>query len=412
MSNKSASRVVVTGMSCISPIGNDLNSTWSAALEGRSGAALITHYDTSHSEVRFACEVKGFVPEDFINKKDVRRMDRFIQLGVAASLQAIEQSKLPDTVDKDRVGILLSSGIGGLPGIEESCTNMVQGRRISPFFIPSTIANLLSGQVSLIKGYRGPNQCIVSACSSSAHSIGESARMIMRGDADVMIAGGAEAAICRLGIDGFSAMKALSTRNEAPEKASRPFDKDRDGFVMGEGAAVLVLESWEHAMARGATPLAEVIGYGASADAYHLTAPTPEGEGAAKCMELAIASAGIRKDEIDYVNMHGTSTQVGDIAETKGLFKVFGDQAHKMAISSTKSMTGHLLGGAGSLEAIFSIMACRDGKIPPTINLENQDPECFLSYTPHRMVARPVRYALSNSFGFGGTNASLIFKGL
>lgn len=403
-------RVVVTGMGCLSPLGNDLKSTWSAALEGKSGAALITHYDPSQSEVRFACEVKGFVPEDYINKKDVRRMDRFIQLGMAASLQAIENARLDDSVNKDRVGILLSSGIGGLPGIEESCSNMLQGKRLSPFFIPSTIANLLSGQLSLLKGYRGPNQCIVSACSSSAHSLGEGARMIQRGDADVIIAGGAEATICRLGMDGFAAMKALSTRNEAPEKASRPFDKNRDGFVMGEGAATLVLESLDHALARGATPIAELVGYGASADAYHLTAPTPEGDGAANCMLLALQDAGLRTDEIGYVNMHGTSTPVGDIAETKALYRVFGDHAHAMAISSTKSMTGHLLGAAGALEAIFSIMAAIEGKIPPTINLDDQDEGCFLNYTPHRMESRDVTYALSNSFGFGGTNASLIFK--
>jgi 3-oxoacyl-[acyl-carrier-protein] synthase II len=402
----------VTGMGCISPLGNDLASTWAAALEGRSGASLITHYDTSKSEVRFACEVKGFVPEDYINKKDVRRMDRFIQLGLAASLQAIENSKLGDDVNKNRVGVLLSSGIGGLPGIEETCSDMLQGKRISPFFIPSTIANLLSGQVSLLKGYRGPNQCIVSACSSSAHSVGEGARMIARGEADVIIAGGAEAAICRLGIDGFAAMKALSTRNEAPEKASRPFDKGRDGFVMGEGAAVLVLESLQHAQARGATIYAEVAGYGANADAYHLTAPTPDGEGAAGCMELALHDAEIKPEDIGYVNMHGTSTPVGDVAETKSLHRVFGDHAHKMAISSTKSMTGHLLGASGALEAIFSIMACRESKIPPTINLDDQDEGCFLNYTPHRMVKREATYALSNSFGFGGTNASLIFKKL
>jgi 3-oxoacyl-[acyl-carrier-protein] synthase II len=407
---KSSARVVVTGMGCITPLGNDLTSTWSAALEGKSGASAITHYDTSGAEVRFACEVKGFVPEDYINKKDVRRMDRFIQLGLAASLQAIEHAQLGDDVNKDRVGVLLSSGIGGLPGIQDACTTMLEGKRLSPFFIPSTIANLLSGQVSLIKGYRGPNQCIVSACSSSAHSIGEGARMIARGEADVVIAGGSEAAICKLGIDGFAAMKALSTRNEAPEKASRPFDKGRDGFVMGEGAAVLVLESLAHAEARGKSAIAEVIGYGANADAYHLTAPTSDGSGAATCMELALKDAGLRTDQIGYVNMHGTSTQVGDIAETKGLYRVFGDHAHAMAISSTKSMTGHLLGAAGALEAIFSILVCREGKIPPTINLDDQDEACFLAYTPLRSEAREVEYALSNSFGFGGTNASLIFK--
>lgn len=405
-----AKRVVVTGMGCVTPLGGDLATTWSAALEGMSGAATITHYDPSEWDVKFACEVKGFVPEDYINKKDVRRMDRFIQLGLAASLHAIENAKLGDEVNKDRVGVLLSSGIGGLPGIEENCTNMLAGKRLSPFFIPSTIANLLSGQLSLLKGYRGPNQCIVSACSSSAHSIGEGARMIQRGDADVIIAGGAEATICRLGMEGFAAMRALSTRNDEPAKASRPFDKGRDGFVMGEGGAVLVLESLEHAQARGATIIAELAGYGASADAYHLTAPTPEGDGAAACMELALKDAGIATTDIDYVNMHGTSTPVGDVAETKALYRVFGEHARQMSISSTKSMTGHLLGAAGSLEAIFSIMACLEGKIPPTINLDDPDPDCFLSYTPNKMVSRKVRYALSNSFGFGGTNASLIVK--
>lgn len=410
MQTPHSKRVVVTGMGCLSPLGNDVRSTWAAALEGKSGAASITHYDASDWEVRFACEVKGFVPGDYINKKDVRRMDRFIQLGLAASFQAIEDSGLGDDVNKERVGVLLSSGIGGLPGIEESCSNMLQGKRISPFFIPSTIANLLSGQVSLLKGYRGPNQCIVSACSSSAHSLGEGARMIQRGDADVIIAGGAEAAICRLGMDGFAAMKALSTRNDEPQKASRPFDKGRDGFVMGEGAAVLVLESLEHAQARGAKIYAELVGYGANADAYHLTAPTPEGDGAAACMNLALQDAGIGPGEVDYVNMHGTSTPIGDVAETKAIYKLFGERSKSMAISSTKSMTGHLLGAAGALEAMFSIMSCIDSKIPPTINLDDQDEACFLSYTPNKTISRQVKYALSNSFGFGGTNASLIFK--
>lgn len=414
----SGRRVVITGMGAVTPLGNDVETTWAKLLEGKSGAARIALFDPSRLDVTFACEVKGFEPTQYIPKKDLRRMDRFIQLGYAAAMQAIAQAKLEagapgeaGKVDAEKIGAILSSGIGGLPMIENQ-HEVVRERpdRVTPFFIPATISNLLAGQVSINKGYKGPNHCIVSACSSSAHALGEAARLIERGDCEVVVAGGAESAISPLGIQGFAAMKALSSRNEAPEKASRPFDQDRDGFVMGEGGAVLVLESLESALRRGATPLAEIAGYGLNSDAYHMTSPSENGEGAARCMRLALEDAGLKPDDVDYVNMHGTSTGAGDVAESVAIETVFGPHAKALNCNSTKSMTGHLLGAAGSLEAIISALAVMRDVAPPTINLDNQDPECRLNYTPNKAVHRVINVALSNSFGFGGTNASLVIK--
>jgi 3-oxoacyl-[acyl-carrier-protein] synthase II len=408
----SGKRVVVTGMGAVTPLGLDVSSTWSALLEGRSGAARITHFDPSPLDVHFACEVRGFDATAYIPKKDLRRMDRFIQLGFGAAMQAIDQAKLSvDSTPADRIGVLLSSGIGGLPMIEAQ-HEIYRARpdRVSPFFIPATIANLLAGQVSIAKGFQGPNHCIVSACSSSAHAIGEAARLIERGDCDAVVAGGAEATISPLGIAGFAAMKALSTRNEAPEKASRPFDTDRDGFVMGEGGAVIVVESLENAERRGATILGEIIGYGLNSDAFHMTSPSEGGTGGARCMTLALEDADLAPELVDYVNMHGTSTGAGDIAESQAIERVFGAHAKNLNCSSTKSMTGHLLGAAGALEAIISVLALQNGVSTPTINLDNQDPDCHLNYTAHKPVQRAMKYAVSNSFGFGGTNASLVMK--
>jgi len=410
----SGRRVVVTGLGCVSPLGHDPESTWNGLVEGRSGAAPITHFDASKLDVRFACEVKGFDPATYVPKKDLRRMDRFIQLGTAAALQAIERAKLDvSNTPAESIAVLLSSGMGGLPLIEaQHEIARERSDRVSPFFIPATIPNLLAGQVSILKGFRGANHCVVSACSSSAHAIGEGARLIERGDAEAVVAGGAEATVSLLGIAGFAAMKALSTRNEEPERASRPFDMDRDGFVMGEGAAVLILESLENAERRGATILGEIGGYGLNSDAYHMTTPSENGEGAARCMRLALEDAGLDSSQIDHVNMHGTSTSAGDIAESQAIESVFGAHAASLNCVSTKSMTGHLLGGAGALEALITTLAIHHGVCPPTINLEQQDPACRLNYTPLNAVKRPIRAALSNSFGFGGTNASLLLKKL
>lgn len=410
----SGKRVVVTGMGCISPLGHDPESTWNALLEGRSGAARITSFDAAGIDTHFACEVKNFDPTTYVPKKDMRRMDRFIQLGYAASMQAIAHAKLDESnIPKDRIGVLLACGMGGLPFIEvQHRIALERPDRVSPFFIPSVIANLLAGQVSIAKGYQGPNHCLVSACASSTHAIGEAARLIERGDADVVVCGGAEATICLLGMAGFSAMKALSTRNDAPEKASRPFDTGRDGFVMGEGAATLILESLESAEKRGATILGEIAGYALNSDAYHMTSPSEGGEGAGRCMTLALEDAGLDRSQIDHINMHGTSTFAGDIAESQAIQNLFGEHAAKINCVSTKSMTGHLLGAAGAIEAMITMMAVERGICPPTINLDNQDAACALNYTPHKAVKRSLRAALSNSFGFGGTNASLVIKKL
>lgn len=410
----SGKRVVITGVGCVSPLGHTADDTWAALIEGRSGAATITAFDSSNLDVNFACEVKNFDPTIYIPKKDQRRMDRFILLGFSAAAQAIAQAKITTSgnVDMERVAVYLASGMGGLPGIESQHSDMLQKGRISPFFIPQVIPNMLAGQVSINFGFKGPNFSIASACSSSAHAIGEAVRLIERGDADIAVAGGSEAAISPLGIAGFATMKALSTRNEAPEKASRPFDKDRDGFVMGEGGAVVVIESLESAEKRGAEIIAEIIGYGANSDAYHMTSPSEGGEGGARCVQLALQDAGLDASAVDVVNMHGTSTPQGDVAESLGLMKVFGDRAPKIHCTSSKSMTGHLLGGAGAIEAVFSALYLKHQIVSPTINLENQDERCLLNYTPNKAQKAALRVAVSNSFGFGGTNATLVLRAI
>ncbi len=406
---------MVTGLGLIAAIGNTAPEIWQALLAGKSGMAPITAFDTTGFPVTFAAEVKNFDPLKFIEKKESRKMARFIHLALAAAHEAMEQSGLKITPENaTRVGVHIGSGIGGFDIIEREHSNMLNGgpRKISPFFIPAAIVNLAAGQVSIRYGAKGPNQATATACTTSAHSIGDAYRIIERGDADVMIAGGAEAAITPMGIGGFAAMKALSTRNDDPEHACRPFDKDRDGFVVGEGAGILILEELEHAKARGAKILAEIVGYGMSADAYHMTGMAPEGEGCFRAMDNAIKSAGLQPDQIDYVNAHATSTPLGDANETAALRSLFGEHAtsHKLYISSTKSMTGHLLGGAGGLEAGITIMALEHQMVPPTTNLLDPDPECDLNYVPNTPQKADLDIALSNSFGFGGTNGSLVFR--
>lgn len=407
----SGQRVVVTGYGCLSPLGLNVEDTWNGAVEGRSGAAAITQFDPAGLETTFACEVKGFDPEKFIPKKEIRRMDRFIQLGLAASHEAVGMSGFLGKVPGERVGVLLGSGMGGLIMVQSQMDTILnRSDRLSPFFIPAVISNLLAGHVSMTYGLKGPNHCIVSACASSAHAVGEAARLIERGDCDIVVAGGAEATICKTGIVGFNALKALSTRNDEPQRASRPFDMDRDGFVMGEGSGILILESLESAQKRGAKILGEIVGYGMSADAHHITQPAPGGEGAARCMRVALEDAGLNPFQIEHINMHGTSTPVGDQLESMAVETVFGEHAKNILCTSTKSMTGHLLGAAGALEAILSLKALEMGVSPPTINLDNQDPECRLNYTPMKAQKKSMTYAMSNSFGFGGTNVTLILK--
>jgi len=387
--------------------------TWEGLLAGRSGAAPITLFDCSRHTTQFACEVKSFDPLLFSDRKEARKMDRFIQLGVAASEFAIKDAALTfSREESEMVGVFIGSGIGGFATIEREHTEMLNGgpRRISPFFIPSAIVNLASGWVSIRTGARGPSSATATACTSSAHAVGDSYRLIQRGDAEVMIAGGSEAAITALGVGGFNAMRALSTRNDDPQKASRPFDRDRDGFVIGEGAGVLILETLERAVARGARIYCEIVGYGMTSDAHHITAPCEDGDGAARVMARAIKDAGIRPDQIAYVNAHGTSTGVGDKIEVAALKTVFGDHVRKLVVGSTKSMTGHLLGAAGGLEASITALAIRDQKVPPTINIENQDPECDIDAAREGARSLSIDYALSNSFGFGGTNGALVFK--
>jgi 3-oxoacyl-[acyl-carrier-protein] synthase II len=408
-------RVVVTGLGLICGVGNNVPETWEALKAGKSGVNTITSFDTTGFACTIAAEVKNFDPLQFIEKKELKKMGRFIHLALAASEEAMKMSGLQITeANSGRVGVHIGSGIGGFDIIEREHTNLMQGgpRKISPFFIPAAIINLAAGHVSMRFGAKGPNEATATACTTSCHSIGDAGRIVERGDADVMIAGGTEAAVTPMGIGGFAAMRALSFRNDAPEKASRPWDKDRDGFVVGEGAGMLILEELEHAKKRGATILAELVGYGTSGDAYHITSPAPEHEGAYRCMENAIKDAGLKTTDIGYVNAHGTSTPIGDVLESKAVRNLFGEHAisHKMAVSSTKSMTGHLLGGAGGLEAGITVLALCDGVLPPTINIENQDPECDLDYVPNVARKRDIKYALSNSFGFGGTNGSLIFK--
>lgn len=410
----SKKRVVITGLGAISPIGNTVEETWQNALKGVSGIDLITKFDTTNFSVKFAAEVKNFKVADYIPAKDARRMDVFIHYGMAASIQAIRDAGLEnnENINKQRVGVAVGSGIGGLPNIENTQTEYLKTgtKRISPFFIPGTIINMISGNISVMYGYQGPNLAIVTACSTGTHSIGEAARLIQYGDADIMIAGGSEAVVCPLAIGGFAAARALSTRNDDPKTSSRPFDKDRDGFVLGEGAGVLVLEEYEHAKARGAKIYAEIAGFGMTADAHHMTAPLEDGSGAARCMSLALQNADLSPNDVDYINAHGTSTPLGDVAETTAIKAAFGATAKNLVVNSTKSMTGHLLGAAGGIEAVFTALAIKNQISPPTINIFNQDEHCDLDYCANQARQMEIRAALSNSFGFGGTNGTLAFK--
>jgi 3-oxoacyl-[acyl-carrier-protein] synthase II len=406
-------RVVITGVGLVTPLGTGVEKNWQALMEGRSGIGPVTRFDVSDFPTRIAGEVKDFHPEEFIEKKELKKMDLFIQYAVAAAQMAMDEACLPITADnEDMVGVIVGVGIAGLSSIEEYHNLFLESRlkRISPFFIPKLIANLAPGQISIRYGAKGINYTPTSACSSGAHAIGEAFRLIRLGEQDAMIAGGAEAALTPLGLGGFIAMKAVSSRNDEPEKASRPFDRNRDGFVMAEGAGIVVLEELQQAKSRGAKIYAEVVGYGANSDAYHITAPSPEGEGAVRCMRLALRSGGIDPLEVDYINAHGTSTPYNDATETQAIKRVFGEHAARMAVSSTKSMTGHLLGAAGGVEAVYSALALCHQCLPPTINYEEPDPECDLDYVPNVARPAPIRVALSNSFGFGGTNACLAFR--
>jgi 3-oxoacyl-[acyl-carrier-protein] synthase II len=406
-------RVVVTGLGIVSPVGIGVPEAWSNIVAGKSGIARITRFDTSSYTSHIAGEVKGFDPTRYISAKEVRRFDAFIHYGLAAAVEALQDSGLDlDRENRELVGVCIGSGIGGLPMIEDTHNALLAGgpRKISPFFVPGSIINLISGQLSIMYGLRGPNLALVTACTTANHSIGEAARHIEYGEADVMVAGGSEACICALGVGGFCAARALSSRNDDPATASRPWDKDRDGFVLGEGAGVLLLEEYEHANARGARIYCELAGYGVSADANHITAPCEDGAGAVRCMTNAVRNAGLNLDQVDYINAHGTSTPLGDVAETIAIKNCFGEHAKKVAVSSTKSMTGHLLGAAGGVESVFSVLAVRDQIAPPTINLFNQDPQCDLDYVPNTTRKMKIDVVLSNSFGFGGTNGSLVFR--
>jgi 3-oxoacyl-[acyl-carrier-protein] synthase II len=406
-------RVVVTGVGLVSPLGIGTQTNWEALCAGQSGIGPITRFDATQFSARIAGEVKGFDPLQFVDKKDVKKMDVFIQLAIAAADFAMDDAKLKVNPEcATRTGVFIASGIGGFSTIEREHKALIEGgpRRISPFFIPAAIINLAAGQVSIRFGAKGPNSATCTACSASAHAIGDAFEIIRRNDADVMIAGGSEAAITPMGVGGFAAMRALSTRNDDPQRASRPFDKDRDGFIMGEGAGVLILEELEFARRRGASIYAELVGYGMSADAYHITAPSEDGEGGMRVMQAALKQACVEPSKIDYINAHGTSTPYNDKLETLAIKRLFGDHAGKLAISSTKSMTGHLLGAAGGLEAGITVLAIRNQMIPPTINYETPDPECDLDYVPNVKRRATIQYALSNSFGFGGTNGALLFK--
>jgi 3-oxoacyl-[acyl-carrier-protein] synthase II len=405
--------VVVTGLGCVSPIGNSVTASWDALLAGRSGIATITRFDASPFSTHFAGEVKGFNVEDYMPGKEARHMDTFIHYGMAAGMQAMQDSGLQVTEENaERIGVIVGSGIGGLPMIEQTHTELTNRgpRRISPFFVPASIINMISGHLSIKYGLKGPNIAIVTACTTGLHCIGEAGRMIEYGDADVIIAGGAESTISPLGLGGFASARALSSRNDDPATASRPWDKDRDGFVLGEGAGVMVLEEYEHAKARGAKIYAELLGFGMSADAHHMTAPLEDGDGARRCMVAAMRNAGVNADQVDYVNAHGTSTPLGDVAETVAIKRALGDHAKNIVVNSTKSMTGHLLGGAGGLEAVFTVLAVHNQKSPPTINIFNQDPACDLDYCANQGRDMKIDIAVKNSFGFGGTNGTLIFS--
>ncbi len=408
-------RVVVTGLGLITPVGNTVSESWTNILAGRSGIATVTRFDASNLACQFAGEVKGFKVEDYISAKEARSMDTFIHFGLAAGLQAVKDAGLPTgdaltEAQAERIGVIVGSGIGGLPNIEETHTELLNRgpRRVSPFFVPASIINMISGHLSIQTGFQGPNLAVVTACTTGLHSIGMAARLIQYGEADVMVAGGAESTVSPLGIGGFAAARALSTRNDDPATASRPWDKGRDGFVLGEGAGVMVLESLEHAQARGARIYAELVGFGMGSDAYHMTAPNVDGP--RRAMQAALRDAGMNADAVSYLNAHGTSTPLGDANETNAIKMAFGDHARKMAISSTKSMTGHLLGGAGGIESVFSVLALRDQVAPPTINLHEPDPDCDLDYCPNQAREMHLEVVAKNNFGFGGTNGTLLFK--
>ncbi|QEP43666.1 beta-ketoacyl-[acyl-carrier-protein] synthase II [Ectothiorhodospiraceae bacterium BW-2] len=408
-------RVVITGLGMISPVGLSVGESWEAIKAGRSGVKLIPHFDTTNFSVRIGGTVTDFDVSRYLSAKEAKKMDPFIHYGLAAAIEAIEDSGLEVTeANAERMGVSIGSGIGGLPGIEKGYESFMKGgpRKISPFFVPSSIINMVSGHVSMRYGLKGPNIAMATACATATHSIGEAARIIEYGDADVMIAGGAEMSTCPCGLGGFASARALSTRNEDPEAASRPWDRDRDGFVLGDGAGVVVLEEYEHARARGANIYAEVAGYGMSGDAYHMTLPAKGGEGAARCMVNALRNGGVNLHEVDYINAHGTSTPAGDLAETEAAKSTFGDHAYKLCMSSTKSMVGHLLGAAGGVEAIFTALAIYEQVAPPTINLDHPDEGCDLDYVANEAREMPINVALSNSFGFGGTNATLVLKRL
>lgn len=406
-------RVVITGMGIVSPVGNDLATAWDNISHGRSGIGPITSFDASAYATRIAGEVRDFDPAAYIPAKEAKRMDPFIHYGVAAGLMALKDSGLEITeANAERMGTIIGSGIGGILGIEDTTARLLEGgpRKVSPFYVPSTIINMVSGHLSILTGIKGPNFSAVSACATANHSVGMAMRLIQYGDADVMVAGGAERGSSPTSVAGFCSMKAMSTRNDDPTRASRPWDKDRDGFVMGDGAGVLVLEEYEHAKARGARIYCELAGFGASSDAYHMTAPAEDGEGAARCMTAALRDAGIHADQVGYLNAHGTSTPLGDFAETLAMKRAFGDHAYRTLVSSTKSMTGHLLGAAGGVEAIFSILALYHGLVPPTINLDEPGEGCDLDYVPNVAREAKIEVAMSNGFGFGGTNGTLVFR--
>jgi 3-oxoacyl-[acyl-carrier-protein] synthase II len=406
-------RVVITGLGAVTPIGIGRDKYWNSLLRGKSGIDYITRFDTEKYDTKIGAEIKDFSPEDFMDRKEARRMDRFTQYAIAGTSLALEDGDIKlEKLDKERIAVVIGSGIGGMETLEKEHSKLL-GRgpkRVSPLFIPMMISNIAPGQISMVYGIKGPSFAITTACASSTHAIGESFRMIQRGIADLIIAGGSEGAITPISLAGFNSMKALSTRNEEPTKASRPFDKERDGFVIGEGAGILILEELNHALDRGATIYGEIIGYGATSDAYHITAPDPEAEGAKRAMELALKDGKVHFSNIDYINAHGTSTYYNDKLETLAIKKAFKEHAYNLAISSTKSMTGHLLGAAGGIEAIATILAIKEGIIPPTINYENPDESCDLNYTPNILIKRDIKYAISNSLGFGGHNASILLK--
>ena len=406
-------RVVVTGVGLVIPTGIGVETAWKNACEGRSGIGLLTRFDTNGFETKIAAEVKNFNPELYIDKKEIKKMDLFIHYAIAAAKEALEDARLVITPENsEQIGVTVGTGLGGLPSIERYHKVLLERgpSRITPFFIPMLIANLASGQIAILFGPKGPNTCVVTACATGAHCIGDAFRAIVYGDAEAMIAGGTEANITPLTVGGFNAMKALSTRNDEPEKACRPFEKNRDGFVVAEGSGIVILEELQFALKRNAKIYAELIGYGYTGDAYHITAPSPDGDGAVRCMRMAIKDAGLKPEDVDHINAHGTSTPLNDLTETVAIKKVFGDYAKKIPISATKSMTGHLLGAAGSTEAIFTVLAIRDGIMPPTLNYEEPDPQCDLDYVPNVSRRKSLRIAMSNAFGFGGTNATLIFK--